>query len=287
MKKISLTLLLFAFIFMLNLNSTFATEIIKQDLGKTDIKINKLPIEVEKTVPPKEEKPKEEKPKEEMPKEEKPKEEKPKEEMPKEEKPKEEKPKEEMPKEEKPKEEKPKEEKPCAIPKEADYHHLSINLHQKTAGKLTINAKLKASSATGTWYLAVGPEDRPAPIIEKKFHNINGTTFTYILNLDKLPDGDNTIFIGFEGTIDGKKCSYGVGYDSFVLEPDHTTKPNKPNNPDKPEKNTPSKGKADLDKLKGGKMPKTATSYPSTLLIGFAFILLSAATLWIRRRNVS
>ncbi|AUS10020.1 hypothetical protein C1X05_15065 [Laceyella sacchari] len=175
-----------------------------------------------------------------------------------------------------------------AEPDEDDFHDITIvDIKDLGNNKVKIIAKLNGKTAKGTWYIAAGSEDAEAPQIEAEVKG-NSVNFEYVLDITKLNAGENAIFVAFEGTIDGKACQFGLGYESLLVEEDggkgdSTVKPN----PDKPNtKPNPKQGKEGVKQIKGGKLPKTATSYPVGAVAGLA-LLAGGAALMIRNRRAA
>lgn len=171
---------------------------------------------------------------------------------------------------------------PCPVdPSPEDFHDITVDTGQAANGKVTVTAKLDGKEADGTWYIAAGKESSDQPAIFDEVKNVKKTTFTYDLDINKLPVGENVIFVSFEGTVDGKNCQFGFGGTGIIVE-DDTVKPNPEEKPQKP--STPEKGKETADKIKGGKLPKTATSYPIAMTLG-GFLLLAGFGLFLFRRT--
>lgn len=193
----------------------------------------------------------------------------------------------EEPSKEEPNKEEPNKEEPqpqpCpAEPSPEDFHDIVVDTKQAANGKVKVTAKLDGKEAEGTWYLAAGPEAADRPVIYEELKDVKGTTFTYELDVNKLPAGENMVVVAFEGTVDGKNCQVGFGGTGIIVE-DDTVKPDPDNKPQKPA--TPEKGKEAVDKLKGGKLPKTATSYPVSMMLG-GLLLVSGFGLLMFRRTV-
>ncbi|MFC7441165.1 LPXTG cell wall anchor domain-containing protein [Laceyella putida] len=190
---------------------------------------------------------------------------------------------------EQPKQEKPKQptEECKAEPDEADFHEITItDIKDLGNNKVKVTAKLDGKTAEGTWYIAAGKEEADAPAVEAEV-KANSVNFTYELDITKLEAGENVIYVGFEGKIDGKDCQLGFGYDFLNVEEDGNDTNVKPNPDKKPEaKPTPEQGKEGVKKLKGGKLPKTATSYPMGAVAGLA-LLAGGAVLMVRNRRAA
>lgn len=169
---------------------------------------------------------------------------------------------------------------PCpALPSPEDFHEIVVDAGQSN-GKVKVTAKLDGKEAEGTWYLAAGSEASDQPVIFEEIKNVKGATFTYELDINKLPAGENVILVAFEGTIDGKNCQVGFGGTGIIVE-DDTVKPNPDEKPQKPD--TPEKGKEAIVKLKGGKLPTTATSYPVAIILGGLLLAAGFGLLMFRR----
>lgn len=168
---------------------------------------------------------------------------------------------------------------PCPTSPE-DFHEIAVDTNESTNGKVKVTAKLDGKEAEGTWYIAAGLETSDQPAIFDTIKNVKNTTFTYELDINKLPVGENVIYVSFEGSVDGKNCQLGVGGTAIIVE-DDTVKPNPEEKPQKP--STPEKGKETADKIKGGKLPKTATAYPVAMMLGGLLLVAGFGMLMFRR----
>ncbi|MBA4495310.1 hypothetical protein ACFO25_00845 [Paenactinomyces guangxiensis] len=164
---------------------------------------------------------------------------------------------------------------PCKEPSEDDFREINVDLKQE-GNKVKVTAKLPGKEAEGTWYIVAGGIESEVPEVTHKAEGVKGTTFTYEFDVNKLPAGENGLIVAFEGTIDGQNCSYGVGYVDFTVDEDKVQNPANP-------KPNPGKGKQDLDKIKGGKLPKTATTYPTGALAGLLLLIVGVGMLKFRR----
>jgi len=193
----------------------------------------------------------------------------------------------EEPKQEEPKNEEPKnnQPQPCSEDDytEDKYFDITVDSKQVANGNVKITAKLEgAKEAEGTWYIGAGLEEAENPAIEEAFEGVKGTTFTYELDINKLETGLNVVIVGFEGTVDGKNCSFGVGFHELEVEEDDSMNPV----PDKEQPKTPEspkQGKEAVKQIKGGKLPKTATSYPTAAIAGLLLLAMGAMALRVRR----
>lgn len=169
----------------------------------------------------------------------------------------------------------------CPVnPSPEDLHEIVVDIGQSANGNVKVTAKLDGKEADGTWNIAAGPESSDQPVIFDQIKNVKETTFTYELDINKLPAGENVVYVSFEGTIDGKNCQLGLGGTGIIIE-DDTVKPNPEEKPQKP--TTPEKGKEAVDKIKGGLLPKTATSYPVSIVLGGLLLVAGFGLLMFRR----
>ncbi|SEM84461.1 hypothetical protein [Lihuaxuella thermophila] len=177
---------------------------------------------------------------------------------------------------------KPEQPEPCpAEPSAENFYDIVVDTQEAGENKVKVIAKLQAKEAEGTWFVGVWPAgsspEKP-PVISDEL-NKKGTSIAYELDLNKLSAGEYDIYVGFEGTIDGKNCSLGFGDTGIIVE-DDDVKP-APQEPKKP--STPEKGKEAVDQLKGGKLPKTATSYPVSMTLGALLLAAGVGMLMFRR----
>jgi LPXTG-motif cell wall-anchored protein len=164
-----------------------------------------------------------------------------------------------------------------AEPDEEHFREISVEVSQ-SGDKLKVTAKLPGTEAEGTWYLAAGSMEEDKPAVEKTFDQVKGNTFTHELNVNDLPTGEVLIVVGFEGKVDGKECILGLGQNLIEVE-DGQAEPA----PEQPKAPTPETGKKGVDQLKGGKLPKTATQYPTGVLAGALLLAFGAMMLTFRR----
>ncbi len=163
------------------------------------------------------------------------------------------------------------------------------DLVQLENGNIKVTAELKnAKEATGFWYIGVGPagDENAEPVAEKEAEDYNGTSFTAEFDISKFEAGKYEVFIMFAGVVDGEEAFF---MDSMELDVEGTDdggneKPSVTPKPGKdPVKVDPEQGKELKDKVKGGKLPKTATTHPTGAAAGLALLIGGLALLKLRR----
>lgn len=134
--------------------------------------------------------------------------------------------------------------------------------------------------ATGNWHFFVGNEEDL--VAQKEQTNVKGTSVSQEFN---LKPGKYVGIVMFEGEVDGVDMVLGADLEIEVkANGQGSTKPVK--DEQKPVVMDPEKAKEEIQQAqKGGKMPKTATSYPMGAAAGLA-LLASGAALMVRNRRV-
>jgi LPXTG-motif cell wall-anchored protein len=171
----------------------------------------------------------------------------------------------------------PQQEQPCSdVPSDEDIHDINVDIQDTGNGKVKVTAKLDGKEAKGNWLILAG-SDAAGKKLEKEFNDVNGTSITYEFDINDWATGEYDVYVLFEGTIDGNKCAVGYGEAGLSVE-DDTVKPA----PDK-HKPTPEKEKEAVKEIKGGKLPKTATTYPVSMAFGGLLLAAGVGMLMFRR----
>lgn len=161
-----------------------------------------------------------------------------------------------------------------------DLHEIALT-HKENGNKIEVMATLSGvKEAEGSWTLMAGHVEAMDPAVEETRDGVKGASVSFEIDKTKLTqDGEYLVVVMFNGKADGKDCQWGVGLDGFTLEGDDVTPPaEEPKTPKTPD------GKKDvIDKVKGGKLPKTATSYPTAAVAGAVALLAGVALLAFRR----
>ncbi|MBS7530535.1 hypothetical protein IC619_008530 [Hazenella sp. IB182353] len=182
---------------------------------------------------------------------------------------------------------------------------IDVDTKQLDNGDIELTAKTDGKNVNGIWLIfghEVDPNldfsefekntdiDSIEGITEVVYEEIesNGNALTYVLSEDKvkLKNGKAyEFYVYFVGQIDDKDCVLREGYTDFLVE-DEEYVPGDDTNPNPTEKvdSETAKGSVETVKqLKGGKLPTTANTYPTAMLIGFVIVLVGLLTLRVSR----
>jgi hypothetical protein len=161
---------------------------------------------------------------------------------------------------------------------------------QSTNGKPAILGRIEhVKNAGGNWWIGIGKDTGKKLLNKAEATSIQGVSYTYPV---ELKPGDYVVDILFDGKVDGnihvflaignklKVIGGGQGTISKPIAPptkDQSGKQSKHSNPSTVL--NPSEGSDVLKQAKGGKLPITATTYPSGMLIGLLLAVAGGALL--------
>jgi hypothetical protein len=154
--------------------------------------------------------------------------------------------------------------------------------YKATGGKHELSGKLEnVKSAKGDWYFGVGYVDSENALDEKFYDGVEGLSLSHSFD---LKPGEYVGVVAFKGYVDGV---YMVLYDmvEFEVKEDGKGEVKEPSDDkDKSPVVNPDEGEKILDEAKkGGKLPKTATAYPTGAVAGLALLAGGLALLKLRR----
>lgn len=162
----------------------------------------------------------------------------------------------------------------------------AINLEYKAVnGKHQFNANIMNAEKVeeGVWWIGVGSGEE---LIAE--HEAVQNTLSFSHTFDKLKPGKYEVVVVFVGLVDGKETALGQ-YLEFEVKADGTATPKppvkEPGKPKPPVLNPEDAKKIVKETKPGGPMPKTATSYPVSVLAGMALLALGAVLVRFRRAS--
>ncbi|MDR6224629.1 hypothetical protein [Desmospora profundinema] len=162
---------------------------------------------------------------------------------------------------------------------EEDFHEIAVD-YKDSGDTIKVTATFPdAKNVEGAWELLAGLFDADEPVVVET--KVAGNTVNFSIPKSQLSeDGDYLILVVFSGTVDGKECQWGLGFDGFFLEGEDTVTP-----PTKevPKPKTPEGKERVIKNAQGGKMPNTAVPMVTNLAFG-ALLMVAGAGLLVFRR---
>lgn len=163
---------------------------------------------------------------------------------------------------------------------------------QDENGNVKVVATIQnATAVKGYWFIAVGNDEVGlVDVKDSGDEEVEGNTFSAVFDIEMFPAGTYEAFVLFIGTVDGEELAFEDLVEFEVTEDDEgpgkepkpqPKEPNKPKEPAKPI--TPELGKEKQEQIEGGKLPKTATTYPVAVVAGLFLLIAGLALLKLRR----